>query len=594
MSYASEILARRMHLPRAQTDDVVCEHDLPAEMDDGAVLLADRWVARDARETPQPTVLVRSPYGRRQLVGLMLGRLLAERGLQVVIQSVRGTFGSEGEFSPFDERADGLATLRWLREQPWHHDRIGMIGPSYLGLVQWAVATEAGDDLAALSIHVSASQFHGQTYAGGSLSLETAASWLVLVGAQERRLAPVAIARALRRLPTLFSELPIGELDARATGAEVPWFREALANPRREDAYWVTRDFAEGVGKVTAPVQLVGGWHDIFLPWMLEDFRALQAAGRQPQLTIGPWTHTAPGLLAESMREGLAWLRARLLLDDRLVREAPVRVFVSGAGDGGDGAGNEDGDGADGEGTDGDGRSGGAGSSGTGSSGAGWRDLPTWPPPGTGERRLWLAREGRLSEQEPAAGEWGDRYTYDPNDPTPSVGGAVLLTLEPVVDNRPLEARQDVLTYTTEPLASTVEAIGPTRVELWMRATSPHFDVFARVCDVDTKDSSWNVCDALARVTRERFEQVDGAFHVAFELWPIGHSFAAGHRIRLQVSSGAHPRFARNPGTGADAASATELRAVALELLHDAQHPSMLILPRSNGGGAEGTHGLPA
>ncbi|MGO9751346.1 MAG: CocE/NonD family hydrolase [Solirubrobacteraceae bacterium] len=565
MSYASEILARRMRLPRAQTEDVVSDHNLPAVMDDGVVLLADRWVARDTRATPQPTVLVRSPYGRRQLVGLMLGRLLAERGLQVVIQSVRGTFGSEGDFSPFDERADGLATLRWLREQPWHSDRIGMIGPSYLGLVQWAVAPEAGDDLAALSIHVSASQFHGQTYAGGSLSLETAASWLVLVGAQERRLAPVAIARALRRLPTLFSELPITDLDERATGAEVAWFREALANPRREDAYWITRDFAQGVGRVTAPVQLVGGWHDIFLPWMLEDFRALQVAGRQPQLTIGPWTHTAPGLLAEGMREGLAWLRARLLLDDRLVREAPVRVFVSGEGD-------EGGEGGEGGGEGSEGSEGGKG---------GWRDLPTWPPPGTGERRLWLGSEQRLREQEPAVDEWGDRYTYDPSDPTPSVGGAVLLTLEPVLDNRSLEDRSDVLTYTTEPLSSGVEAIGPTRVELWVRATSPHFDMFARVCDVDSNDVSWNVCDALARVTRERFEQLDdGAFQVAFDLWPIGHMFASGHRIRLQLSSGAHPRFARNPGTGEDAASATELRAVELEVLHDAQHPSVLILPR--------------
>ena len=205
MSYASEILARRMRLPRAQTEDVVCEQDLPVVMDDGAVLLADRWVARDTREAPQPTVLVRSPYGRRPVVGLIFGRLLAERGLQVVVQSVRGTFGSQGEFSPFDERADGLATLRWLRRQPWHAERIGMIGPSYLGLVQWAVATEAGEDLAALAIQVSASQFHGQTYAGGSLSLETSGSWLVLVGLQEKRLAPVAMARALHRLPTLFS-----------------------------------------------------------------------------------------------------------------------------------------------------------------------------------------------------------------------------------------------------------------------------------------------------------------------------------------------------------------------------------------------------
>jgi uncharacterized protein len=163
MSLPSQILARRMRLPRPWTLDVVCERDLRAEMDDGAVLLADRWVARDSAAVAQPTVLIRSPYGRRQFVGLLFGRLMAERGLQVVIQSVRGTFGSGGEFSPFDEHDDGLATVRWLRAQPWHTGRFGTMGPSYLGFVQWAIAADAGDDLAAMSIQVSASQFHGQT-----------------------------------------------------------------------------------------------------------------------------------------------------------------------------------------------------------------------------------------------------------------------------------------------------------------------------------------------------------------------------------------------------------------------------------------------
>ena len=105
------ILARRWRLPPAQTRAVVRQRDLRVPMDDGAVLLADRWVAEAASEQPQPTVLVRSCYGRGQFFGVLHGRLLAERGLQVVIQSVRGTFGSEGTFNPFDERADGLATL---------------------------------------------------------------------------------------------------------------------------------------------------------------------------------------------------------------------------------------------------------------------------------------------------------------------------------------------------------------------------------------------------------------------------------------------------------------------------------------------------
>ncbi|MGA2927516.1 MAG: CocE/NonD family hydrolase, partial [Solirubrobacteraceae bacterium] len=466
MSVASAILARRIGLPRAQTLDLVCERDLRIELPDGTALLADRWVARATRDRPAPTVLVRSPYGRGQLVGLIFGRLLAERGLQVLIASVRGTFGSGGRFSPFDERADGLATLAWIRAQRWHADRIAMIGPSYLGLVQWALAPEAGDDLTALSIQVSASQFHGQSWAGGSLSLQTAASWLVLVAAQERRLAPLAIVRAVRGLPALLSALPLIGIDQRATGAEVDWWREALANPRRDSPYWVARDFAAGVANVTARVQLVGGWYDIFLPWMLQDFTALQDAQRGAQLVVGPWTHTAPGLVAAGTREGLAWLRAGLLDDDRLLSPATVRVYVTGE-----------------------------------RAASRWRTLPSWPPPGTGELRLWLAAGARLDEREPTdTPAAGDRYRYDPAAPTPSIGGPVLLAREAVVDNRALEARADVLTYTTQPLSRPLEAIGPVRVALWLRASAPYFDVFARVCDVDPTGASWNVCDALARV----------------------------------------------------------------------------------------------
>ena len=556
MTLASQIIARRMHLPRAQTHDVICRRDLRAAMDDGAVLLADRWVARDGADRPKPTVLVRSPYGRRQFVGLQFGRLLAERGLQVVIQSVRGTFGSGGEFSPFDERADGLATLRWLRAQPWHSGPVGTIGPSYLGFVQWAIAEEAGEDLAAMSIQVSASEFHSQTYAGSSLSLETLASWLVIVAMQERRLGLVSIDRALRSLGAAMSELPLILLDERATGAAVAWFQEAFASPGREDPYWVARDFSAGVADVTAPVSFVGGWYDILLPWMLADFEALHAAGRAPRLLIGPWAHASPGLVGAAERDGLAWMRAHLLGDDRLVRPAPVRLMITGE-----------------------------------RSGGGWRDLPSWPPP-TLDRSLYVAAGGALGERAGAPGEHaagahaegGDRYRYDPAHPTPALGGPVLLSREPVVDNAPLEARADVLTYTGPVLAKTLEAIGHVSVELWLRASEPYFDVFARVCDVDAAGVSRNVCDALTSVAPGRFEQGDdGAWHVRFALWPIGHRFAAGHRIRLQVSSGAHPRYARNAGTGEDPATATEdtLRAVDVELLYGAEHPSRLVLPVS-------------
>jgi putative CocE/NonD family hydrolase len=543
-----------MRLPEAQTLDVVCEPDLSVPMDDGAVLLTDRWVAAGDEQRPQPTVLVRSPYGRKQLVGMLFGRLLAERGLATVIQSVRGTFGSDGEFSPFDERADGLATLRWIRAQPWHAGPIGTIGPSYVGFVQWAVADSPEADLAAMSIHVSASQFYDQTYTGGSLSLDTLASWMVILAAQEGRAAPLAINRGLRGLRATLAELPLGDLDERATGGEVPWFKKAFGDTDRAGAYWSARDFSATVPDVTAAVSFVGGWNDILLPWMLADFEALQKAGRSPRLLIGPWTHTAPGLMAAAERDGIAWLRAHLLGDDRLVRSSPVRLLVTGE-----------------------------------RSGGGWRDLPAWPPPGTAERRLYLD-SGHFLREDPAPGPVSgnrevsatDGYRYDPHDPTPSLGGPLLLERTAVVDNRALESREDVLVYSTALLTETVEAIGHVAVTLWARASSPYFDLFARVCDVDDHDVSRNVCDALVSVAPGRYEQAqDGTWLVRWQLWPMAHRFAAGHRIRLQVSSGAHPRYARNPGTGENAqlAAPDTMQAVDVQIVRDADHPSVLLLP---------------
>ncbi len=493
---------------------------------------------------PQPTVLVRSPYGRRGFFGMIYGRLLAERGLQVVVQSVRGTFGSGGEFSPFDERADGLATLRWISRQPWHRGQVGTTGASYLGLTQWALAPDAGPILGAMALSVTASQFHGQTYAGGSISLETAASWLVLVAAQERRLAPVHMLRGLRRLPVLLDELPIGDLDERASGAQLTWYREALQHTAREDAYWVTRDFSTGVGAVDAPVQLVGGWYDIFLPWMVEDFVALQRAGRAPQLIIGPWAHTSPGLMGVGVREGLAWLRAHLLGDERMLRRSPVRVYVTGAD-------------------------------------PGWRELSDWPPPSAREMRWHLGARGALTGDIPGPQESAgpSRYRYDPADPTPAIGGPVLLTREPVVDNRALEARADVLSFTSDPLARPLTVMGPVRAEVFVRSSLAHHDVFVRLCDVDAAGVSRNVCDALVRVEPGQFpKDADGVSRVTFDLWPAAHRFAAGHRLRVLVASGAHPRYARNPGTGEPIATAAELHASEQEVFHDALRPSAVIV----------------
>jgi putative CocE/NonD family hydrolase len=156
-----------------------------------------------------------------------------------------------------------------------------------------------------------------------------------------------------------------------------------------------------------------------------------------------------------------------------------------------------------------------------------------------------------------------------------------MVIAKPVVDNRRLEARSDVVTFTTGPLEEPFEAIGPVSVELWARASEPHFDLFARVCDVTPRGVSRNVCDALASVAPGRFERSDddGAWRVRFDLWPMAHRFAAGNRIRLQISSGAHPRYVRNPGTGEDPLEAKSQRPVEVELLYGPERPSLLVLP---------------
>lgn len=536
MTLLSEIAGRLLRLPAPATRDVAVDRDLTVTMDDGVVLLADRCAP--AGSGPAPTVLVRSPYGRRGAFGFLFGRLLAERGLQAVVQSVRGTFGSGGRFDPFDERADGLATLRWLERQPWHAGPVGTIGPSYMGIAQWAIA----DAVDAMAVSVTASQFRGMAAGSGTIALETALSWMLLLQVQERRLAPLLVAHGLRRtLPRAYDHVPIAELDAHAFGAPVAFFREWMEEMSPDSPYWAARDYSSSVGDVRAPVQLVGGWYDIFLPWMVEDFHALRAAGRRPQLIVGPWTHTAPGLTGMTLREGLAWLRRHLLGDGRMVGDAPVRVYVGGE--------------------------------------HRWRELADWPPPGAGERTFHLQAGGGLSDAPPEVAVEPSRYRYDPADPTPALGGATLLERKPVRDNRPLEARADVLAFTSAALDADLDALGPVSADIRLRSSRADTDVFVRICDVQPDGASLNVCDALVRLTADEPQRDEhGIAAVRFELWPTAHRFAAGHRIRVQVSSGAHPRYARNPGTGEEAVRATGLVAAEQEVFHDVRQPSSVTL----------------
>ncbi len=204
-----------------------------------------------------------------------------------------------------------------------------------------------------------------------------------------------------------------------------------------------------------------------------------------------------------------------------------------------------------------------------------WLDLPHWPP--AVESRRWHLQSGGLLAEEPPAQSPPDRYRYDPSDPTPAVGGSSLSRNSGPRDNRLLESRADVLCYTSAPLKAPIEIIGPVSAQLYVSSTLRHADFHVRLCDVEPSGRSINVCDGIRRLAAPG-GPIDRQ-EVRVELWSTAYRFERGHGIRVQVSSGAHPRWARNPGTGEPLATATRLSAAEQTVFHDPDRPSAVILP---------------
>jgi putative CocE/NonD family hydrolase len=261
-SRAVELLAR---IPPANTRAVTVRRDIEVTMPDGITLLADRYRPRE--DGTQPIILMRSPYGRTGIWALG-ARVFAERGYQVIIQSCRGTGGSGGEFNAYrNELGDGLATLAWMERQPWFSGKIAMFGPSYLGIAQWAVATNPPPSLRAMAAPISSARVRAFTYPGGAFSLDSTLSWLALLARQSRgasqRLRDQLTAR--QRMERGFTAIPLSEADLAVTGARVPFYQDWLAR-KDDDAFWAPVEFDRRLDSMTVPVTMVTGWYDMFLP----------------------------------------------------------------------------------------------------------------------------------------------------------------------------------------------------------------------------------------------------------------------------------------------------------------------------------------
>jgi uncharacterized protein len=544
----SKMVSRAWSLPPQRTF-VAVERDVQVPMSDGTVLLADHYLPITSR--PAATVLVRCPYGRGGPFGLLNAQLIAARGFHVLLQSCRGTFGSGGQFEPMrGEISDGQDTVAWLRGQSWFDGRLATFGASYLGFVQWALAMDPPPELVAAVVFVGPHDFSRTAYRNGAFDLYNFLSWSDLIVHQERVNPLSGMVRTVtadRRLRPALDRAPVRAGARDLLGSEAPWFDTWLEHPQLTDPFWTPLQCGAALERLSVPTLLIGGWQDLFLEQTLEQYWALAARGLTTRLIVGPWNHVdAATRSGPAFAESLAWLERYAGQDPAPRDDAPaghsVRIWVGGARE--------------------------------------WRELPDWPPAGPGPQRWYLGPDGTLGLREPASDGVvrSASFRYDPADPTPSVGGATLALNAGVRDNRSVEQRPDVLVFSSEPLDEPVEVIGDVMAELHVTRDNPNADLFVRLCDVDVRGRSRNVCDGIVRLTGA--DSLTGTFRVS--LIGAAHRFDRGHRLRLQVAGGAYPRFARNPGNGQVDASALDFVATRYSIGLSAETPSALVVSQAD------------
>jgi putative CocE/NonD family hydrolase len=512
---AGRALARILRLPAPTHNYTVSSVKIP--MRDGVELTADHYAPVG---DVVGTLLVRGPYGRAFPFSLIFAYLHAGRGYRVILQSVRGTFGSDGVFEPMvNEVADGADTVAWLRRQEWFTGRFATIGISYLGYTQWAMLADPPPELAAAVITAGPHDLSASAWGTGAFTVNDFLGWSNLVAHQEdpgRIRAGLRQLRAQKTVVRVAGEVPLGAAGRALLGEAATWWENWLKPPENEDPFWGSLRVPDALDRVDVPVLLLSGWQDLFLPQTLQQYRQLRDRGVEVALTMGPWTHTQLLLAGLSTIAGEtgAWLDTHVGGRPAEPRSSRVRIFVRGEG---------------------------------------WRELPDWPP-ATTERALYLQPGGGLAETSPATGSSAS-FRYDPAEPTPTIGGRLLSPDGGYRDDSALAVRRDVLSFTSDVLTEDLCVFGNPVAELAHGCDHPYVDVFVRISEVDAKGRSRNVSDAYRRLDGSARDGV-----LTLELDAIAHRFRTGTRIRVLIAGGSHPRFARNLGTGEATVTGSQMK----------------------------------
>jgi putative CocE/NonD family hydrolase len=509
-------------------------HDLRVPMRDGVELSLD--LLRPDLPGPLPVVLIRTPYNKVLSHGSPLPRLLAERGYIYAFNDCRGRFNSDGVFRPyFDEAKDGYDTVEWIAAQEWCDGNVGMLGGSYGGQTQWYAASERPSSLKAIVPYCSPppSMWRNEPIFGGCLGLP-ATEWMAAMG--RRSFQSAEFLSLFTAHQPYFDALPLATVPEVA-GITSEWWDAWMEHPVYDD-FWRQGAYGNHEELDVAALNITGWWDLNFpgAPINFELMKASPAAGRQ-KLIVGPWPHWVNGHRALNgvdfgehaiidlepyvVRFFDRWLRGdRNGIED----EAPVYVFVTGA--------NE------------------------------WWAVDDWPLPGTEEVPFYfhsrggantLVGDGVLS-REPPGTEPPDAYRYDPADPV-----RILWNLhDGPIDERLVTLRDDVLCYTSEPLAEPLDVVGWVRCTLYASSSALDTDWHVRLVDVHPDGSARFLCHGALRARfRESFEEPklltpNEPTLFELELDACGVRFLPGHRIRVEVTSSWFTRWDRNLNSGAE------------------------------------------
>lgn len=533
-------------------------------MRDGVTLSADVYLPAGELKK-RPVILTRTPYLKADMAVVERAKQFVKREYIYVAMDVRGRGDSDGDFTPyFNEGRDGFDAIEWCACQEWSDGNVGTYGGSYLGRIQWLAALEQPPHLRTMVVLVPPSDPFVETPTGvpGPMHL----CWMHLVSGRVNQ--PMEAVDWEK----IYWHLPLLTMDEQAGRMNLHW-RADIEHPQLDD-YWRPLCYQQRFKEISLPVFHISGWYDDEQIGTPLNYIGMATRGSiveertKQRLLMGPWGHNVnassrvgeldfgPQAVIPIYDEVTRWFD-RWLRDSTVDnQDAPVRIFIMGENI--------------------------------------WRDEQEWPLARTQWTRFYLHSEvhansrfgdGTLSTEPPDDEELADEYIYNPANPVPFLTEPTSSQIGGPDDYSAVQRRDDVLVYQTEPLEEDIEVTGPVRVDLYASSSATDTDFMAMLIDVWPNGYRQRLCDGMVRarfrdgMDRPSLIEPGHIYRYDFSCWNTAQTFKAGHRICVQISSSAFPKYDRNLNTGAALGQTDEFVNAEQRIYHDAEHPSAIVLP---------------